>query len=88
MCFAAINDSIIFNRQSFSSVLRSSGVTFEERFGFFLNLLDILESVWKREAHGVRQHEGTNPTKNSEPSEEAERHLLWNLGRRETLSIT
>ena len=79
---------MISNKETFCSVLRSSGVTFEERFGFFLDLLDILESVWKREAHGVRQHEGTNPTKNSEPSEEAERHLLWNLGRRETLSIT
>ena len=67
-------------KDSVCSVLRSSGVTFKERFRFFLNLLDILESVWEREAHAVRQHEGTKSTKYSKPSEETKRNLLWNLG--------
>ena len=67
-------------KDSVCSVLRSSGVTFKERFRFFLNLLDILESVWEREADAVRQHEGTKSTKYSKPPEETERNLLWNLG--------
>ena len=63
-------------------------MTFEERFRFFLDLLDILESVGEREAHSVRQHEGTKAAKYSKPSEETERDLLWNLGTISTLSNT
>ena len=54
-------------------------MTFEERFRFFLDFLDILECVGEREAHTVRQHEGTKSTKYSKPSEETEWNLLWNL---------
>ena len=80
--------SMISNKKTFCSVLRRSGMTFEERFRFFLDLLDILECVGEREAHGVRQHQGTGSTEYSEPSEETERNFLRNLARILTLSKT
>ena len=58
------------------SGLSWSRITFPDRFGFLLYLLDILECVGEREAHRVRQEQSTEAADNSKPSEQTERNIL------------
>ena len=58
------------------SGLSRSRVTFPDRFGFLLYLLDILECVGEGETHGIWQEESAQTTNNSEPSEETERNVF------------
>ena len=58
------------------SGLCRSRITFPDRFGFLLYLLDILEGVWEGETHRVRQEESAEASNNSKPSEQDERNIL------------
>ena len=58
------------------SGLSWSRITFPDRFGFLLYLLDILECVGEGEAHRIRQEQSAQAANNSKPSEETERNIF------------
>ena len=58
------------------SGLSRSRITFPDRFGFLLYLLDILEGVGEGETHRIRQEQSAQTTNNSKPSKQTERNVF------------
>ena len=58
------------------SGLSRSRITFPDRFGFLLYLLDILECVGEGETHGIRQDQSAETTNNSKASKQTERDVF------------